>query len=144
MVINGFLNYDDDDLVGISETKNPKLRWKEVKSILELLKNEFGYKEYDGEYYLGGTKILVPDVSMRIYYTDKECTLEEAESALLDKMYGTLTVEASLTGYSEYTITGLEITTFTLGNHDIITELESNIGKYCWIIIEECDCEENN
>lgn len=134
MEIHGYLAYGDEDVIGISEIPNCS-RWQ-VDLLPDIIREHFGGQHWDGYHHIGGYTILIPNVSMRIYYTDKACTLEEAESSLLDKMYGNMTVITSNTGYSEYTITGMDLNTFSIGGHDLRHELENHIGEYCWIIIE--------
>jgi hypothetical protein len=46
-----------------------------------------------------------------------------------------MTVEVAYRGYSEWTITGLELEEFRIGGHDLKKELEDHIGEYCWIRI---------
>ena len=69
--------------------------------------------------------------------TDKECSLEEAEGALVDRLYGD-EVYAYLEniGYSEFTITGVDIEELRIGGHDIIEELRSYEGKYVHLVLE--------
>ena len=46
-------------------------------------------------------------------------------------------VDVRNVGYSEYTITGYNLEEFTIGGHNLSYELESHLGEYCWIVIEE-------
>ena len=92
---------------------------------------------YDDDYWgLGQTNTRIENVNLRIYVTENECTLEEAESSLIDKLYGVLTTETELEGYSEYTITGLDINDFSIGGHNLEKEIRSYMGKYMHFVLE--------
>lgn len=88
---------------------------------------------------LGGQMGIIPEANVQIYYTPDECTFEEAEQMFLEQMDGvshysedggTLISEYHWIGYSEYTITGLDIDRFELGGHDLEYEIYSHIGEY--------------
>lgn len=46
-------------------------------------------------------------------------------------------VHTAYVGYSEYTITGLDLEDFVIGGHDLKQEFCSHIGEYCWIHITD-------
>ena len=74
---------------------------------------------------------------MRVYFTEKECSLYAAQIAFEEYMYGgDLKTKVSLVGYSEWTITGLNLDEFTIGGHDLEKELSNHIGEYIHMIIE--------
>lgn len=131
--ITGYLSKDYNGVIGVSENKDDFS--SRVESIPEIIMNAFDYRKTSKG--LGGKYTYVKDVSMRIYYTEEECSLEEAEASVVDRLYGSMEVDVRYVGYSEYTITGLELETFTIGGHNLERELESHIGDYCWIVIEE-------
>lgn len=100
---------------------------------------------------LGGKKAIIDNCNMRMYFTNKECELDEAEIALLvkleveghlddhemkEELCGEFDMETRLTGYSEWTITGYNVETCTLGGHNLISILDSHIGEYVNIIVE--------
>lgn len=100
---------------------------------------------------LGGKKAIIDDCNIRMYFTDRECDLDEAEMALLIKLDGAgffddldskkelegeFNLLTMLTGYSEYTITGCNVETCTLGGHNLLDILGSHIGEYVNIVIE--------
>ena len=86
---------------------------------------------------LGEEQVTVNNCNLRILVTDKECSLEDAEGALLDRLYGgNLFADLSNVGYSEYTILSMEVDTLKLGGHDLTEELKSFIGKYIHFILE--------
>lgn len=100
---------------------------------------------------LGGRRAIIDDCNIRMYFTDRECDLDEAEIALLTKLDGAgffddlgsreefegeFNLLTKLTGYSEYTITGCNVETCTLGGHNLLDILGSHIGEYANIVIE--------
>lgn len=100
---------------------------------------------------LGGKKALIYNCNMRMYFTNKECLLDEAEVALLMKLEvegyldehearealcGDFNLMTRLTGYSEWTITGCDVETCTLGGHNLLNILNSHAGEYVNVIVE--------
>lgn len=100
---------------------------------------------------LGGKKAFIDDCNMRMYFMNEECDLDEAETALLMKLdgagffddhdmketlYGDFELLTNYVGYSEWTITGLNVEKCTLGGHNLIDILNSHNGEYVHIIIE--------
>ena len=100
---------------------------------------------------LGGKKAFIENCNIRMYFTDKECDLDEAEIALLMKLEvrdflknhegkaifeGRFNLETNLIGYSEFTITGYDIEKCTIGGHNLISILCDHIGEYVNIVVE--------
>ena len=100
---------------------------------------------------LGGKRAIIDDCNMRMYFTNKECELDEAEIALLAKLEvegyldeheakeelcGDFDLMTRLTGYSEWTITGYDVESCTLGGHNLLNILGSHIGEYVNIVVE--------
>ena len=100
---------------------------------------------------LGGKRAFIDDCNIRMYFTNKECELDEAEIALLvklevegyfdnhearEELHGEFNLMTRLTGYSEWTITGYNVETCTLGGHDLLNILSNHIGEYVNIIVE--------
>lgn len=86
---------------------------------------------------LGGELIYLDNCNLRIYYTDKECSLEDAMLALDTFLYsGDMKLKVDFCGYSEYTITGIDLDEFTIGGHNLNNEMSDHIGEYCHFIIE--------
>lgn len=100
---------------------------------------------------LGGKRAFIDNCNIRMYFTNKECELDEAEIALLvklevegyldehedkEELCGEFDMETRLTGYSEWTITGYDVETCTLGGHNLMNILCNHIGEYVNIIIE--------
>ena len=86
---------------------------------------------------LGGTRTFIDDCNLRAYFTDKECELEEAMMAMDVLMYGgDIKTRVDKVGYSEWTITGLDLVEFSIGGHDLRSEFKSHCGEYCHLIIE--------
>ena len=104
---------------------------------------------------LGGKRAVIDDCNMRMYFTNKECELDEAEIALLTKLEvegcfekhearetlcGDFKLKTRLTGYSEWTITGCDVETCTLGGHNLLNILSNHTGEYVNIIVEADEC----
>ena len=113
---------------------------------MELLLHGYITTDYDGHPALSETKdgyrktsipTMTPDCNLTIHYTKDICTYEEAQEALLNALYGNMMVHTSYVGYSKYTITGLDLETFTIEGHNLAIELESHKGEYCWIKITD-------
>lgn len=100
---------------------------------------------------LGGRRAIIDECNIKMYFTDGECNLDEAETALLTKLDGAgffddlvnkeelegeFNLLTMLTGYSEFTITGYNVETCTLGGHNLLDILGSHIGEYANIVIE--------
>lgn len=81
-----------------------------------------------------------PLVFMKMYFSNKKCSIEEAESNLIFASIGELDILQEWYGYSEFTIMGYDVESFSLvsinGKHDIQNILESNLHKYVHIVIE--------
>lgn len=94
------------------------------------------YGAYHTEAGLGGQIMYFPKVNLRIYVTNKKSTLDDAMISVLDILEGSMEGEAYYEGFSEYTITGLDIEKFCIGGHNIMEELHSYIGKYIHFVLE--------
>ena len=134
--LNGFVT-SDDGMIALTKEEQKKW-WNGDKPIAESVQDfarEHGWvRDYsDG---LGGTKTLLYGANIRIYVTDKECSLEEAESCLIETLCGDVMTDIALEGYSEYTITGYCLEDFSIGGHDLEQVLTSYIGKYIHFILE--------
>ena len=108
-------------------------------SIIDSIENFAEAHGMTGEHHkgLGGRKAYIDDCNMRAYFTDKECELEEAILAMDILMYGgDIKTRVDWCGYSEWTITGLDLEEFSIGGHDLEYEFSSHYGKYCHLIIE--------
>lgn len=78
----------------------------------------------------------VPNVFLRMHFSDKEISLAEAENNQILSSVGELDIYTEWYGYSEYSIEGYSVENFTVGNHNIEEILESNNNKYVHILID--------
>lgn len=100
---------------------------------------------------LGGKIAFIDNCNMRMYFTNKECKLDEAEIALLvkleveeyfdehearEELCGDFDLLTKLTGYSEWTIIGYDVETCTLGGHNLLDILGNHAGEYVNIVVE--------
>ncbi len=103
--------------------------------------DEYGCLKCDNEYlvesveydFKKGDKVFV-----RYYLSDKEITLEQANTALIIKTCGGNidALEFILDAYSEYTIMDYK-EELKVGRHDLFEELRDYEGKYLILIIEK-------
>ena len=129
LLLHGYITTDYDGHPALSETKDSYRK----TSIPNEIQDYFNYQKLDRGF--GEKLTMIPDCNLTIYYTKDICTYEEAQEALLNALYGNMMVHTKYVGYSEYTITGLDLKTFTIGGHNLAFELESHRGEYCWIKI---------
>lgn len=138
--LNGYITRNEDQIISLSDEKKNKTDYDwEAHSIVENIKEfaeDYGMVGHHNRG-LGGTRAIIDDCNLRIYFTDNKCTLEEAMMAMDKLMYGgDIQLKTSLTGYSEYTITGMSLDEFSIGGHSLEYEIESHIGNYAHIILE--------
>ena len=134
LLLNGYLTKDYDGHPALTEYTVSSKYW--AKSIPRDIQNRFGKTLYDDEF-LGKDISYIPDCCMSIWYTNEKCTFDEAQETLCNYLDGYMTVEVAYLGYSEWTITGLDLEEFKIGGHDLEKELEDHIGEYCWIRITQ-------
>lgn len=137
--LKGWLTDDYDRIIGLSE-RNDGESWENrgysIISSIESFASENGMTGNHNKG-LGGRKAYIDNCNMRAYFTDKECTLEEAMESMITYMCGgDIKTKVDYVGYSEWTITGLEIDEFTIGGHNLEPEFRSHYGQYCHLIIE--------
>lgn len=136
--LNGYICSDGDGIIALTDDKESYGSWgkRSIIDSIESLAYEHGMT---GEHYkgLGGRRAIIDDCNMRIWFTDTECELEDAMLAMDALMYGgDIQTKVTRVGYSEYTITGLNLDEFSIGGHDLESEIRSHYGEYCHIIIE--------
>lgn len=128
--LQGWVCHDEDDNISLKPDSH---YYRE--SIQNSVMNFFNAKEYYDER-LGAERSVIPNVSLRLYVTDKECSLDEAMGSVVANLYGDIRSDIGYVGYSEYTITGFYCKEFTIGGHDLAKELDSYIGKYMHFVLE--------
>lgn len=140
--IKGWITEDEDGIIAIADN-NPNEReysWERYgESIIRKIENFADEYGICGEHHkgLGGRKAYIDDCNLRVYFTDKECEIEEAMLALDVFTYGgDIKTRIDRCGYSEYTIEGLDLIEFSIGGHNLDGEFRSHYGEYCHIIIE--------
>ena len=138
--LRGYICSDYDGMVALTYREPSEYSFNYGgNSIIESIENfasEYGMtgKTHKG---LGGRVAYIEDCNMRAYFTDKECELEEAMKAMVVFMYGgDIKTKVSYCGYSEWTITGLNVDEFSIGGHDLNREFNSHRDEYCHLIIE--------
>ena len=137
--LKGYLEIDSDGNVVLTNRDTPKYVNGEIivaECVVQFADDIKGGTVHHTEDNLGEDRAAIENVNLRIYVTDKECTLERAMTALVDKIEGSCVAETSLYGYSEFTVMGLDVDSFTVGNHDIEEILKSHEGKYVHFVME--------
>lgn len=142
LYLSGWITKDSDGIIALKETdpKKEKYEWDKyghsIITSIEDFAEEFGEcREYEEG--LGGRVSSINDCNLRIYFTNKECTLDDAMKAFDTLLYGgDLETEVAWSGYSEYTIMGLDLEKFTIGGHDLEEEILSHNGEYMHLILE--------
>lgn len=136
LYIKGYLTKDYDGIPSVTDDKECNWHSSSIISSIESYANTHGFvsRKNTG---LGGTQAFIRNCNMRVFFTEKETTLGEAHILFDTLMYGgDLVTDISLTGYSEWTITGMDLDEFTIGGHDLKREFNSHIGEYIHLIIE--------
>lgn len=135
--LQGWLCHNEDNLISLKASKNDS-KWaaQSIQSdIFDFAKNS----DYYSSPGLGGQRATIPSAAIRIYATNKECSLDEATGALISHLYGCADSDVEYEGYSEYTITGYSNKAFTVGGHNLAVELERYLGKYVHFVLECAD-----
>ena len=136
LYIKGYLTTDYN---GILSVKDDDSYYSYGNSIIERIesyaeRNGFVRKKHTG---LGGTQTFIRNCNMRAFFTENETTLAQAQLLFDAQMYGgDLVTDTSLCGYSEWTITGMNLDEFSIGGHELKYEFNSHMGEYVHLIIE--------
>lgn len=134
LILQGWLDTHDGELS--LKSSNYDSYWSYQGTIAELIMNYFNYTILDSG--LGVKITMVPNANLRIWFSDEECSLEEAQMNLESYMItGDLLTEGHYIGYSEWTITGFDIDRMIIGGHDLNSELRDHIGQYVHIILTD-------
>lgn len=139
--LRGYICSDSYGIIALRDSKpNEECYWRNYgESIIDSIERFADEHGLFGEHNkgLGGRKAYIDDCNLRAYFTDEECELEEAMLAMDMLMYGgDIKTRVNWVGYSEWTITGLDLEEFSIGGHDLEWEFSSHSGKYCHLIIE--------
>ncbi len=139
--LKGYICSDSYGIIALRDSEpNEEYPWRNYgESIIESIERFADEYGLFGEHHkgLGGRSAYIDDCNIRAYFTDKECELEEAMLAMDVLMYGgDIKTKVNWCGYSEWTITGLDLDEFSIGGHDLEYEFSSNSGRYCHLIIE--------
>lgn len=106
-------------------------------SIQRAIERKSDVKSYsDTKKRIGHYISIIDNCNIRIYYTDTECSLEEAENMLASVFDGKYYTDKDLVGYSECTITGYRMNSCRIGGHNLKEEIEQHEGKYIIFVME--------
>lgn len=114
LIYKGFIKEgikgENYDALFIGDTDGP---------IAEILQNEINGRE----------------VSVRYWISDTEKTKEQLQESLLKNLFGAVDAEYQ-DAYSDYTGYLWTDENLEIGGHDLLGELQSNIGKFIWLEID--------
>ena len=136
--IEGFLAHDDYNELYISGSCYSLPETIQISIVNE--SHNFYEKEVDEEENIN-ISMLIPKVSLRIFFSSDKCSLDDAMNNQILASIGELDILQYWYGYSEYTIEALSIEKFQLisndgGKHDLKQIFNNYIGKYVHILIE--------
>lgn len=132
LILQGWITYDEDENIRLS-----RMRGLTGKSISELIMEYFNYEYID--YGCLGKKItVIPNAYLQCWFSDEQCTLEEAQMNFESYMLtGELITHVYYIGYSEWTITGFIVSDLKIGGHDLVQELKDHEGQYIHFILSD-------
>ena len=130
LILQGWITYDEDENIRLSGK-----RGLTGETISELIMEYFNYEYID--YGCLGKKItVIPNVHLQCWFSDEQCTLEEAQMNFKSYMLtGELITHVYYIGYSEWTITGFIMSDLKIGEHDLVQELKDHEGQYIHFIL---------
>lgn len=135
--IEGFI-YDDGDGMRI---KNGNTIAERIAYEIEERTKTIEKSRFDIDTGCEDVSLFMPKVSMRAYFSNNECTLEEAEYNQILLSIGALDILQTWYGYSEWTIMGYSVDNFKLisedgGEHNLEQIFNSYKDKYVHILID--------
>ena len=95
LFLNGYITKDYNEHPALKGTKSSKYG----ESIPDAIQDKFNYINLKRG--LGEKITTISNCNLSIYYTEDICTFEEAQEALLNKLYGDMLVHTVYTGYKE-------------------------------------------
>lgn len=134
LILQGWLGLDSDRNIGISQKRIKEKHSYLYSSIATEIMDYFKYKEIEEG--LGKKITFIKNANLRCWFSDTECTLEEAQMNFESYMVtGNLITQGNYIGYSEWTITGFEVDKIIIGGHDLEKELKAHTGQYIHFIL---------
>ena len=134
LILQGWLWLDSDSNIGISQERIKENHSDLYSSIATEIMDYFKYTEVEEG--LGKKITTIENANLRCWFSDTECTLEEAQMNFESYMVtGNLITQGNYIGYSEWTITGFEVENLIIGGHDLEKELKDHTGQYIHLIL---------
>lgn len=134
LILQGWLGLDSDSNIGISQERVKENHSYLYSSIATEIMDYFKYTEVEEG--LGKKITTIENANLRCWFSDTECTLEEAQMNFESYMVtGNLITQGNYIGYSEWTITGFEVENLIIGGHDLEKELKDHTGQYIHFIL---------
>lgn len=136
LILQGWLGYDSENNLGISQRQVDKSHSWQYSSIAEQIMNYFNYMYIDQG--LGREITTIENAHLRCWFSDETCTLEEAQMNFDSYLItGNLWTQGHYVGYSEWSITGFHVDDLIIGGHDLEAELKEHIGQYIHFILTD-------
>lgn len=83
------------------------------------------------------TMEVLENVTLKIYSSNEKKPLEEIEENHIRQMLGDLSIIGQLDGYSEYTITGFDVSSLFLGDHNVQNVIDHHApNRYLHVVFE--------
>ena len=132
LILQGWLCHNYEDNIAISQSKDSYCATGLSESIMDY----FNYEKVDIG--LGKKVTIIKNANLRCWFSDEQCTLEEAQMNFYAYMItGDLLTQGHYTGYSEWTIIDFVVENLIIGGHDLNRELEGHIGQYVHLILTD-------
>lgn len=135
--ICGWIEKDWCDFPSIDEIPIHRLLNDEIDMLG--VKTKYSYYHNKENDYNIEISSLVENVSMQVHVSEKEITLDDANYNKILMSIGELDICETWYGYSEYTIEGYDIESFSLigndGEHDLNKILLNYVGKYLNMVV---------
>jgi len=103
--------------------------------LLDQLSDNYNFPD-DGFEYAEEQTETIPGMFFRFYSCPQECTLDQAIKQNLTEYFGEAEATGELTGYSEVTIEGFNVSSLKLGGHDLAEIIKSQGDTYLHILID--------
>lgn len=137
-IFNGFIRQgcEDIELVRIKKDLENKYSYRlNLFNAIQAFVGSVYYDDSNPEFW--GSISEIKNVNMYAYFSSDECTLEEAKMAFDCRIYGgDLYLAIENQGYSDWTITGYNVSTAMLGGHDLWSELVAHEGEYMHLVVK--------
>jgi hypothetical protein len=137
--LSGFIYIDEFGLCLSGYGRLSNALESEIFKVVKKNIHNSRYEEQDED--CTSISMFLPKISLSLFFSDKECSLDEAQKNVILMSLGGLDLYEEWWGYSEFTVMGYDILNFKLvskdgGEHDLDKIFRSYCGKYVHIVLE--------